>query len=181
MSIIGEIRSFASGTNDYVVHLARLGWIPCDGRSLNRVLFPNLFREIGTAWGSKDPGNSFRVPDLRGLFLRGSMPPNPSEDLQKRDPNSAGCVQLYSGGAKGAAVGSFQDDSLGSHNHVLHTQRFGGDINFRADAQTYLGLGGDGKDVTEFMGGRETRPRNVYVFYAIFAGPFRLEDAVGEP
>lgn len=75
---------------------------------------------------------------------------------------------------------AFQDDSLGNHNHVLHTRRWGGDINFRANAQMYLGIGADGHDLTEYMGGRETRPRNVYVFCAIFAGPHRAEAAIGE-
>jgi len=41
------------------------GWILCDGRSLERSLYPYLFEIIGTSFGSLDT-NSFTLPDMRG-------------------------------------------------------------------------------------------------------------------
>lgn len=41
------------------------GYLFCDGASVLRASYPNLFAAIGTAWGSVD-GTHFNVPDLRG-------------------------------------------------------------------------------------------------------------------
>lgn len=46
------------------------GWVYCDGRSLSRTANPRLFARIGTSYGAVD-GNSFNVPDYRGIFRRG--------------------------------------------------------------------------------------------------------------
>jgi len=45
-------------------------WLPCDGRSVLRSAYPNLFAAIGTVWGSVD-GAHFNIPDLRGQTLVG--------------------------------------------------------------------------------------------------------------
>lgn len=47
------------------------GFIECDGRTISRTTFSDLFSEIGTVWGVGDGVNTFNVPDLRGEFLRG--------------------------------------------------------------------------------------------------------------
>lgn len=44
------------------------GWLKCDGRSLNRVLYAKLFEVIGTAFGSDD-SETFKLPDCRGRVL----------------------------------------------------------------------------------------------------------------
>ena len=44
------------------------GWLLCDGRSLVRSAYPDLFDAIGTAFGSAD-GLSFNIPDLRGRVM----------------------------------------------------------------------------------------------------------------
>ena len=41
------------------------GWILCDGRSLTRALYPQLFEIIGTSFGSLNT-DSFTLPDMRG-------------------------------------------------------------------------------------------------------------------
>lgn len=45
------------------------GWLPCDGRSLNRITYPALFAALGYHYGGS--GDVFRLPDYRGAFLRG--------------------------------------------------------------------------------------------------------------
>jgi microcystin-dependent protein len=44
-------------------------WRLCDGSELSVADFPDLYAAIGNANGGS--GNSFRVPDLQGRFLRG--------------------------------------------------------------------------------------------------------------
>jgi microcystin-dependent protein len=46
------------------------GWLVCDGSSLLRADYPNLFAAIGTVWGSVDSAH-FNIPDLRGRTLLG--------------------------------------------------------------------------------------------------------------
>ena len=44
------------------------GWILCDGQGIDKTKYAELFKIIGTDYGSS--GNNFRVPDYRGFFLR---------------------------------------------------------------------------------------------------------------
>lgn len=44
---------------------APTGWLLCDGSSLLRSTYPDLFAAIGTSFGSAD-GTHFNVPDFRG-------------------------------------------------------------------------------------------------------------------
>lgn len=60
----GTILPFSSMT-------APSGYLLCDGKSYSNSTYPNLFAVIGTAYGSASP-STFSVPDLRGMFLRGS-------------------------------------------------------------------------------------------------------------
>lgn len=57
---VGSIMMFASET-------APPGWLFCQGLSLSRASYPNLFAVIGTAFGSVD-ANSFTLPDFRDRF-----------------------------------------------------------------------------------------------------------------
>lgn len=45
------------------------GWMECDGRTLNKNIYTNLFNIIGYTYGGS--GNNFNIPDLRGEFIRG--------------------------------------------------------------------------------------------------------------
>lgn len=56
---VGEIIPFAGETSP----ISR--WLRCDGASLVRADYPDLFAVIGTAYGSVD-GTHFNIPDLRG-------------------------------------------------------------------------------------------------------------------
>lgn len=60
----GTLLAFA-GTN------VPLGWLLCNGASVSRSTYPNLFTAIGTTWGSLD-GGSFNLPDMRGRTAIGA-------------------------------------------------------------------------------------------------------------
>lgn len=57
--VIGEIITFAGTTSPDPVR-----WLPCDGSSLLRADYPDLFTVIGTTYGAPD-STHFNLPDLR--------------------------------------------------------------------------------------------------------------------
>jgi microcystin-dependent protein len=60
--VIGEIVAFASTTSPDV------RWLACDGASLLRADYPDLFAVIGVIYGSVD-GTHFNLPDARGRIF----------------------------------------------------------------------------------------------------------------
>jgi len=57
--VIGEIIAYAGPTSP------DSRWLPCDGSSVLRVDYPDLFAVIGTIYGATD-STHFNLPDLRG-------------------------------------------------------------------------------------------------------------------
>lgn len=58
--VIGEIVIIAGTSNPNPGN-----WLPCDGASLLRAIYPDLFAAIGTTYGAVD-GTHFSLPDLQG-------------------------------------------------------------------------------------------------------------------
>lgn len=150
------------------------GWLECDGRELNRTQFSSLFDAIGTTWGGTAT-DKFKVPDLRGLFLRGV------DDGAGKDPDVTRRQPVGNGPPDSA--GSLQEDGLKSHKHDIsdpgHSHSFEG---FRTDGAGAPGQAfprdangfGTSKEKTnitipESGGGAETRPKNAYVYFIIRA------------
>ncbi len=56
-----------------VMYFARItppeGWLECNGQAVSKTTYPLLFDAIGITFGSD--GDTFRLPDLRGEFIRG--------------------------------------------------------------------------------------------------------------
>lgn len=48
------------------------GFLDCDGAAVSRTTYADLFAVISTTWGVGDGSTTFNVPDLRGMFLRGT-------------------------------------------------------------------------------------------------------------
>jgi microcystin-dependent protein len=88
------------------------GYLWCDGASVSKNAYPDLFAAIQYVWGGS--GDFFNVPNLLGLFLRGYG--------ASANPN----VKTSSGGTpNGGNVGSVSTDSFGAHNHVLKLNTLG--------------------------------------------------------
>ena len=75
------------------------GWLLCDGTPVKKRDYPKLFEKIGYTFGNIDP-NTFRLPDLRGRFIRG-WDKKCLRDTDKR------------------RFGSYQEDALQDHTHVI--------------------------------------------------------------
>jgi microcystin-dependent protein len=133
------------------------GWLLCNGASVSRTLYNNLYTVIGNASGSADTAN-FNVPDLRGRFLRGW------DNGIGRDPDRAARTAMAAGGNAGDAIGSIQTDAFRSHTHTEYRTDYGG---------TGTQAGGYGWPNYTYAtqsgatGGSETRPINAYVNYII--------------
>jgi hypothetical protein len=131
--IVGEIRSVAFGgdSDSLLKDLARSGWVECRGQSVPRSQFPELFKALGETWGALD-GNTFLLPDLRGMFLRGwhhgrQAPPKHVESPysgdrnleQRKPPRPEAADAGGSGGKTGDAVGSVQPSIVQQHDHPI--------------------------------------------------------------
>ena len=123
------------------------GWLICDGSSLNRFTYPNLFARIGYIYGGS--GTFFNIPDLRGYFIRswnwtGGVDPDPR------------------------SLGSFQDHALESHNHDMDIYNTAYEATGRGAPVTgsfvnrvmVLSANPAWNKYTASQGGTETRPIN---------------------
>jgi microcystin-dependent protein len=161
------------------------GYLACDGSEHNISNYPSLFAAIATSWGGNG-SSTFRVPDLRGQFLRGL------DQGSGNDPNAGGRT-AKNGGNSGDNVGSFQGDEVKSHNHTMNSA--GAHTHNHDDyyfSENHAGgggeLGSNGSDWDNRLhqksgrttssagahthtinntGGNETRPKNAAVFYII--------------
>jgi hypothetical protein len=137
------------------------GWLLCDGTSYGAVDYADLFDAIGYNWGTTDP-DTFRVPDLRGVFLRGV---NGGISDGFADPNTDARVSRYTGGNIGNTVGSYQADQFKSHSHTYkNTLMIIGNGGYHGGGS----YGGASQNPpVNNTGGDETRPMNAYVNYII--------------
>jgi len=144
------------------------GWLACDGSAVSQTTYATLYAAIGATWntGGEGAGN-FRLPDLRGMFLRGT------------GTNATGS----SSGAVGPSVGTYAADTYLNHSHAVtdpghsHTYSIwsykrlgdgsGGDY-WNGGTSTSTSSQTTGLTVnTSTTGGTETKPKNYGVLYII--------------
>ncbi|MFD2451723.1 phage tail protein [Ideonella paludis] len=133
------------------------GWLVANGQSVLKASFPDLYSAIGDVFKlAGDPATEFRVPDLRGEFIRG--------------------LDSGRGIDTGRALGSAQAEQVGPHTHQLQVQ---GSDRDNGDPGPLVVTGPD--VVGENNGtnalhtnskalastNTETRPRNVALLYMI--------------
>jgi microcystin-dependent protein len=75
------------------------GYLLCDGSEVSRARYANLFRAIGTIYGSGDGGTTFNLPNLVGRFCRGWGPVSPLDPTRQ--------------------FGSYQEDEVKKHSHTV--------------------------------------------------------------
>lgn len=128
------------------------GWLHCNGANVSRTTYARLFAVIGTSYGSGDGSTTFKLPDLRGEFIRG-LDAGRNVDT-------------------GRALGSSQADELKSHTHTdTFNHRTSGTGEITSNTTPLAGipeLSATTITVTsDATGGAETRPRNVAYPYFI--------------
>jgi microcystin-dependent protein len=162
--IIGTILSvgFDAGTTPV------RGFLQCNGSAIDRTVYAELFKVIGTKWGAGDGIQTFNLPDLRGVFMRGASDGTGTDYM--------GSIEFYAtalppSGKLSAAVNS-------RHHHPVPQLAIDSPWYQTAGAY-YTAWNDNGVTVTseeglhhhQVSGGdNETRPVNVYVDYVIYTG-----------
>ena len=100
-SLVASVTSFARPTTPD-------GWLLCDGQAISRSAYARLFEAIGTIYGEGDGSNTFNLPDMRGLFVRGHDPIGKNDSQRK--------------------FASYQEDQIQSHIHTDSGHSHSGDI-----------------------------------------------------
>jgi microcystin-dependent protein len=167
----GTIAPFGGGT-------VPAGWLLCDGSTVSRTTFANLFLAVGTLHGQGDGSTTFHLPDYRGRFLRGAD--NMGTGAAGRDPDAAGRTAANTGGATGAGIGSVQGGANASHTHPQNT-------GFNtSQVRPQIGVSGQGPSTSGFWitsgaqattsnrvltdatgDSTETRPQNANLIYCV--------------
>lgn len=132
-ALIGDLK-YSARSNDH------LGWMVCNGRTLNVVDYPALYEVIGASFGSTQ-SNNFRLPDFRGRVAgtvgNGSnLTTRALGDTVGAETHTLTVSEMPShdhGGTTGAAGwgatsaatgvgGNNMADDLGSHTHTISSQ-----------------------------------------------------------
>jgi hypothetical protein len=120
-------------------------WVPCDGRELRVGKYANV--------------SGGKVPDLRGVFLRGI------NDFGVNFPTVRSVAPIQRN-PENKRAGEFQNDEFKKHSHKL--QKGGKGLNLNTN---FASPGNENIDpsytTTNDPGGPETRPKNVTVYYYI--------------
>jgi len=141
----GIVTTLAGAISAFAFTSVPTGWLECDGSTVSRTTYADLFAAIGDTFGAGDGSTTFAIPDLRGEFLRGW-------------DNGRGVDA-------GRAFGSAQGDAFKSHNHTI--ERFS---NVAGGASPSVASANSGQSSTQSTlnsGGDETRPRNIAMMYCI--------------
>lgn len=134
----------AGAVSYFAMNTAPTGWLVANGAVVSRATYAALFAAIGTTFGAGDGVTTFRLPDLRGEFIRG-----------------------WDGGRNvdtGRTFGSAQADELRSHTHAL---TFGATETSPAGPNGFSGQDFGASGATRATGGSETRPRNIALLACI--------------
>lgn len=175
---IGAIMPFAGGMDrDW---LRQQGWLYCDGASLTKADYIDLFLTIGTNYGGGR--TEFNLPDMRGRFCRGvDMGAGRDFYVPEREPSApGGLTGNQPGSVLGYRTGWAEDHPLVAKEHEGHVHpvpHAPKDNNAYAIAGWKYGIWREESTTTteagahthtvESGGDKESRPVNKYVFFII--------------
>lgn len=144
----------------FAASAAPIGYLSCNGDAVSRTTYAALFAVIGETWGAGDSSTTFNVPNLAGVFLRGTG----TGTINTRDK-------------VGPSVGSYQEDQMQGHFHTYTSRQNaannagsvarGDGTNSPNTTDTAMGAPNtDGTNGTPRTG-TETYPYNAGVLYII--------------
>ena len=150
---------------NYAGDTAPSGWFICDGRSISKDLYDDLFSVIGTKYGTPDSSLNFSLPDLQERVpigktsntTLGAIGGNTDISLnvsQMPSHNHSGTVD-----ASGAHTHTGTSDSNGTHNHTASDS---GHTHTYDDAYFAENLGGGTNNV--FGTSASTDGDNSYIY-----------------
>ena len=153
----GAVMNFAQST-------APTGWLKANGQLISRATYASLFSAISTTYGAGDGSTTFKVPDLRGEFVRGWDDSRGVDTGRSLGSLQSWAIQNITGvlskvaetwNGYGTASGVFTKQTGfsagGTPDHTDSSNA--GQITFDASTQVQTST--------------ETRPRNVALLYCI--------------
>jgi microcystin-dependent protein len=159
------------------------GWLVCDGTTEQISSYPDLYKFIGTRYGG-DGKTNFGLPDLRGVFVRGT------DRGRGVDPDANRAVGSRQGTATGKPNTPFASDSQGAHSHnAPHKPTYDHEVSYTIGTPPHV-MDWTNDSVTTTTNGahthtvngggdRETRPANLYLYYVIkYAADATVSDLV---
>jgi microcystin-dependent protein len=148
----------AGAVMPFAMDSAPSGWLAANGDAVSRSTYADLFSAIGTTHGAGNGSTTFNLPDLRGIFVRGSG------------------SQEISGTTYSKSFATKERDAFQAHKHTLRTRNsFGGDTDYVSreaggntivTANAMVGYAADGSNGTPRTA-TETRPANIALLYCI--------------
>ncbi len=152
----------APAADSPLMYLENQGWMLCDGRYLKADSYPELYAVLGELYGTQSSGVDleFRIPDYRGLFLRGAdagagMDPDAAQRLNPTGNHTAN------------VVGSLQCDAIQDHTHQYDVTQPAGISQSGSAAGTTVTSKATSSPDKPARTTTETRPKNVAVNYII--------------
>jgi microcystin-dependent protein len=157
----GFVQAYAGAT-------APKGWMLCNGTALKRADYPALFANIGTTWNtqtnpttgsaySAPASDEFRIPDLRGMFLRSTGTPSGLSAVTlggyQGDTNRQSMVTISDVGAETSKILESGTNPISDSNHARFT--------WTATDSTRGSPGASRQTLRTDNGSLEARPRNI--------------------
>lgn len=150
--VTNNISSLAGMIACFPTTSAPAGWLACNGQLVNKTTYAALFAVIGTTFG--ESGNNFKLPDLRGEFVRG--------------------LDNGRGVDNGRGLGTAQGHQMQSHAHGVYEPKYVNSYTYFPEYSSSQGL----QSILNFdlsstglTGGTsnssENRPRNIALLYCI--------------
>lgn len=107
----GEIKALAGAT-------VPAGWLPCDGRAIDRIAYSSLFAAIGETWGKGDGTTTFNIPDMRGRTMIGAGKGTAGGSVPNSDVTAAKPSEHKLGSYDGSEIFKFTQPSLSCSRNV---------------------------------------------------------------
>ena len=135
----------------FAMNSAPSGWLAANGNAVSRSTYAALFSAIGTTHGSGDGSTTFNLPDLRGIFVRGSG------------------SQTISGTTYNKSFANKETDAVISHTHDVSDTNFSATNLTGGATPVNVVAGGVTRTTTNQSpaGATETRPANIALLYCI--------------
>jgi microcystin-dependent protein len=143
----------AGAVQAFAMNSAPAGWLEADGTAVSRTDYAALFSALGTTYGAGDGSTTFALPDLRGIFVRGSG------------------SQTISGTTYNKTFAAKERDAVGEHKHPVRfgTGNTGSTTRLQANSisvgSSTIASQADDPDAGLFA--TETRPANIALLYCI--------------
>jgi hypothetical protein len=201
ISYAGSIAAFTSISSDGTTLIVKDGWAVCNGASILQTTYSQLFTRIATTWNTcRNQGTGsnysaptttyFRIPDLRGVFLRseGTSTGYSATTLGATQDDATSKNGLTASAGASGVSGSV-GGSDGTHTHgfdytdryiVMPGSGYGSGTAFALSPLVNIATNTSGSGhghnhsltasaqaITVGAGDAETRPVNVGVYYLI--------------